>query len=157
MKEQCTDQSFHMGLFAIKEQPWGQRGVRLEIFYDGEHIGEYERTHYSKRAPRLQDKKREVYRATPLLVAHARTQKNGKVAVRFTEGTRRKEIRAYDDNNPSNPGLGPTLVGPNPTKGMEKDAMNEQRGNRYGPWCGRLTATHNTLNDLLDRRVLKRR
>ena len=45
-----------------------------------------------------------------MLVAHARTQKNGKVAVRFLEGKHRNEIRAYDDNNPSNPGEGQDVL-----------------------------------------------
>ena len=69
MKEQSKDQGFHMGLFEVRERPWGRQGARLEIFYDGEHIGEYERTHYSKRDPRLQDKIREVYSAASAFTA----------------------------------------------------------------------------------------
>src|SRR4051812_1435595 len=102
MKTQSEDQGFHKGLFEVKKERWGQQGHRLPLYYDNEHIGEYERTQYSANDPSLQEKIREAYRAAPLIFKCARTQKNGKVAVRFTEDTRRKEIRAYDDNNPSN-------------------------------------------------------
>lgn len=77
---------------------------RLEMFHEGTHVGEYERS-----IDRHVDAKREEAEgAADLLLAAYR--RHGKIAVRWNGATRRKEIRSYREGR-TDPGQGGTVLG----------------------------------------------
>jgi len=84
------------------------RGYRLELYHEGVHIGEYERSRAKEESGDLAAKVKEAEGASDLLLDACKRTANGKIAVRCTED-RQKEIRTYQDGQPD-PGHGETRV-----------------------------------------------
>jgi hypothetical protein len=92
-----------MGEIEIRVILEGSRN-RLEMYLDGAHIGEYERS-----ADRHVDSKlEEAQRATRLLKDAYRS--HGKIAVRWNSSEKTKEIRTYQEGT-TDPGRRGTVVG----------------------------------------------
>ena len=83
-------------------------GYRLELYHEGVHIGEYERSRASEESGDLAAKVKEAEGASDLLLDACQRTANGKIAVRCTED-RQKEIRTYQDGQPD-PGHGGTVL-----------------------------------------------
>lgn len=85
------------------------RGYRLDLYHEGAHIGEYERSWASKESGDLAAKIREAEGASALLLDACKHTANGKIAVRWNGKTRQKEIRTYAEGK-DNPGLGQPVI-----------------------------------------------
>jgi hypothetical protein len=83
-------------------------GYRLELYHEGVHIGEYERSRAKEESGDLAAKVKEAEGASDLLLDACKRTANGKIAVRCTED-RQKEIRTYQDGQPD-PGHGGTVL-----------------------------------------------
>ena len=83
-------------------------GYRLELYHEGVHIGEYERSRAKEESGDLAAKVKEAEGASDLLLEACKRTANGKIAVRCTED-RQKEIRTYQDGQPD-PGHGGTVL-----------------------------------------------
>jgi hypothetical protein len=83
-------------------------GYRLELYHEGVHIGEYERSRAKEESGDLAAKVKEAEGASDLLLDACKATANGKIAVRCTED-RQKEIRTYQDGQPD-PGHGGTVL-----------------------------------------------
>ena len=83
-------------------------GYRLELYQEGVHIGEYERSRAKEESGDLAAKVKEAEGASDLLLDACKRTANGKIAVRCTED-RQKEIRTYQDGQPD-PGHGGTVL-----------------------------------------------
>ncbi len=93
----------------VRVVPQG-RGFSLELYHEGVHIGEYERSWASEESGDLAAKVREAEGASDLLLDACKRTANGKIAVRWNGNARQKEIRTYQENQPKNPGLGGTVL-----------------------------------------------
>ncbi len=93
-----------MAELEVRAVPVGWR-YRLELYYRGDHIGEYEvsavRGEHAERE--AEAKRREAEDAAYLLLDAYRS--HGKIAVRWNGAERRKEIRTYQDGQ-ADPGRG---------------------------------------------------
>ena len=84
------------------------RGYRLELYHEGVHIGEYERSRAAEESGDLAAKVREAEGASDLLLDAFRRH-GGKIAVRWNGAARQKEIRTYEENQ-ADPGRGGTVL-----------------------------------------------
>lgn len=84
-------------------------GYRLELYHEGVHIGEYERSWAAEESGDLAAKVKEAEGASDLLLHACKHIANGKIAVRWNGATREKEIRIYREGQPD-PGLGGTVI-----------------------------------------------
>jgi hypothetical protein len=75
-------------------------GYRLDLYYEGMHIGEYERSMVTGNSSDRDAKVREAEGASDLLVNAY--ERHGKITLRWNGATRpkRKEIRAYLEDQP---------------------------------------------------------
>ena len=80
----------------------------MELYHEGVHIGEYERSRAKEESGDLAAKVKEAEGASDLLLDACKRTANGKIAVRCTED-RQKEIRTYQDGQPD-PGHGGTVL-----------------------------------------------
>ena len=82
---------------------------RLELYHEGVHIGEYERSRAKEESGDLvAGQPHHLQDASDLLLDACKRTANGKIAVRCTED-RQKEIRTYQDGQPD-PGHGGTVL-----------------------------------------------
>ena len=84
------------------------RGYRLELYHEGVHIGEYERSWASEDSGERAAKVKEADAASDLLL-DAYRRHGGKIAVRWNSTPRQKEIRTYQENQ-IDPGQGGTVL-----------------------------------------------
>lgn len=96
-----------MARVEVHEVPHGS-GYRLELYHEGVHIGEYERSQAKEESGDLAAKVKEAEGASELLLDACKRTANGKIAVRCTEN-REKEIRTYQDGQ-TDPGRGGTVL-----------------------------------------------
>ena len=85
---------------------------RLDLYYEGEYIGEYERSRASEESGDREAKVREAEGASDLLLEARKRTTNGKITVRWNYKAPyrlRKEIRAYLEYQPD-PGLGAEVL-----------------------------------------------
>lgn len=85
------------------------RGYSLQLYHEGTHIGEYERSWASEESGDLAAKVREAEGVSDLLLDACKRSANGKIAVRFNKAAYRKEIRAYQENR-KDPGMSGTVL-----------------------------------------------
>jgi hypothetical protein len=86
-------------------------GYSLELYHEGVHIGEYERSRAAEESGDREAKVREAEGATDLLLEAYRYH-GGKITVRWNYKAAyrlRKEIRAYLEGQPD-PGLGAEVL-----------------------------------------------
>lgn len=83
-------------------------GHRLDLYHEGVHIGEYERSRAKEESGDLAAKVREAEGVSELLLDACKRTANGKIAVRCTED-RQKEIRTYQEGQ-KDPGFGGTVL-----------------------------------------------
>jgi len=90
---------------------WFRRGVATAWSCTTRtHIGEYERSWASEESGDLAAKIKEAEGASDLLLDACKRTANGKIAVRWNETARQKEIRTYLENQPNDPGRGGTVL-----------------------------------------------
>ncbi len=85
------------------------RGYRLELYHEGVHIGEYERSWADEDSGDLAAKVNEAEGASDLLLDAGKRAANGKITVRWNGTERQKEIRTYQEGQ-ADPGLGGTVL-----------------------------------------------
>jgi hypothetical protein len=83
-------------------------GHRLELYHEGVHIGEYERSMVDDESADRDAKVREAEGASKLLL-DAYRQCGGKIAVRWNGKARQKEIRTYAEGR-ADPGWSQPVV-----------------------------------------------
>lgn len=92
----------------VRRFPQG-RGYRLELYHEGTHIGEYERSMVDDESGDRDAKVKEAEGASDLLL-DAYRRHGGKITVRWNGTPRRKEIRTYQEGQ-VDPGRGGTVLG----------------------------------------------
>ncbi len=85
-------------------------GYSLELYHEGVHIGEYERSRAAEESGDREAKVKEAEGASDILL-DAYRRHGGKIAVRWNGATRprQKEIRTYQEGQ-KDPGLGGTVL-----------------------------------------------
>ena len=86
-----------------------RRGHRLDLYYEGVNIGEYEWSWTAEESGDLAAKTGEAEGASDLLIEASERTANGKVTVRWNGETRQKEIRTYAEGH-NGPGRGEPAI-----------------------------------------------
>lgn len=97
-----------MAKVEVRVVPQG-RSYRLELYHEGVHMGEYERSWADEDSGDLAAKVKEAEGASDLLLYACKRTANGKIAVRWNGAARQKEIRTYQEDQ-LDPGRGGTVI-----------------------------------------------